>query len=130
MISNKPYRICRKFGCDNLTKETYCKEHEHIKREKELQRYREYNYTRDPVLIKFYNSKEWRTLSHYTLASNHFLCIKCSTDDRPILADVADHIIPVTVDWSLRLDPNNTQPLCHGCHNKKTADDLKKYGRG
>ena len=130
IISNRPYSICNKFGCNNLTKETYCEDHEHIAREKELKRHRKYNYTRDPILIKFYNSKDWKRLSHYTLASNNFLCVGCSTDDRPTLADVADHIIPVKVNWALRLDPNNIQPLCHDCHNKKTADDIKKYGRG
>jgi len=130
LISNKPFRICKVFECNNLTKNTYCKEHEHIAREQELKRHQRYNKQRDPKLVKFYNSKEWRTLSHYTLASNHYLCIACSTDYRPVLADVADHIVPVTVDWSLRLDPNNIQPLCHECHNKKTAEDTKKYGRG
>lgn len=127
LISTRPFRICREFGCNNLTKESYCKDHEHIQREKELERHKEYNKQRDPILVKFYNSKEWKTLSYYTLASNHFLCIGCSTDERPVLADVADHIIPVQVDWSLRLDPKNTQPLCHDCHNKKTAEDKRKY---
>ncbi|MDO6448097.1 HNH endonuclease [Oceanobacillus profundus] len=45
-------------------------------------------------------------------------------------AEEVDHIIPVKVDWSLRLDINNCQPLCHDCHNKKTAEDKRKYGRG
>src|SRR5690625_3448050 len=127
---SKPHRRCQEFGCSNLTKNLYCKEHEHTAREKQLKRHRKYNYTRDVIPIKISNSKVSRTLSHYTLASNNYLCVKCSTDDTPVLADVADHIIPITVDWSLRLDSNNIQPLCHDCHNKKTADDIKKYGRG
>lgn len=130
MISTKPFSICNVFGCNNLTKDTYCKEHEHVQQEKENKRHRRYNKQRDPIISKFYNSKAWRTLSYYTLSSNHFLCIGCSTDNSPVLADVADHIIPVTIDWSLRLDPNNMQPLCHDCHNKKTAEDVKKYRRG
>lgn len=130
MISTKPHTICREFGCNNLTKEAYCEEHEHVQKEKELKRHRLYNKQRDPVLVKFYNSKAWKTLSYFTLASNHFLCIGCSTEDIPVLADVADHKVPVTVDWSLRLTPKNIQPLCHDCHNKKTAKDVKKYGRG
>jgi|SRR5699024_4198195 len=130
LISTKPFHICKVFECNNLTKNTYCKDHEHIARECELKRQQLYNRQRDPVLKQFYNSKEWKALSHYTLASNHYLCVGCSTDDQLIPANVADHIVPVTVDWSLRLDPNNTQPLCHDCHNKKTAEDVKKYGRG
>lgn len=122
MISTKPFKICNKFGCNELTKESYCDEHKHLQTE----RHKRYNKQRDPIVKSFYNSKDWKALSSYTLASNHYLCIQCELKT----ADVADHIIPVLVDWSLRLDPNNIQPLCHSCHNKKTAEDIKKYGRG
>lgn len=123
MISTRPFKICYKFGCSNLTKDTYCKDHEHIAREKELKRHKQYNKQRDPLLEKFYNSKEWRALSEFVRASNHYLCIQCELRT----ADVTDHIIPVQVDWSKRLDIGNCQPLCHGCHNKKTAEDKLKY---
>lgn len=126
MIANKPFKICRVFGCNQLTKESYCEDHAHIQQEKELKRYKRYNSERDPVLTKFYNSKDWRTLSQFLMAKYHYLCIQCDL----VPADVVDHIIPVQVDWSLRLDINNCQPLCHACHNKKTAEDRKKYGRG
>lgn len=128
LISNKPFRICNKFGCNNLTKNKYCQEHEHIEREKELKRHKQYNKQRDPVLVKFYNSKEWRTLSEYVMASNNYLCVGCSLPGiKPVIADVVDHIVPVAVDWSKRLEINNCQPLCHDCHNKKTAEDKIKY---
>lgn len=123
LISNKPFKICRVFGCNQLTKESYCIDHDHVQQERELNRYKEYNKQRDPMLTKFYNSKEWRALREYVMAKNHFLCIQCTL----VPADVVDHIIPIEVDWSLRLDVNNCQPLCHACHNKKTADDKRKY---
>ena len=128
MISNKPFKICKEFGCDRLTKETYCNEHKHIQRERETKRHKEYNTQRDSVLVKFYNSKEWRALRDYIMGINHFLCIQCSvTGSKPVVANVVDHIVPTTVDWSLRLDHNNCQPLCHSCHNKKTSQDNIKY---
>lgn len=128
MISTKPHSVCRKAGCNNLTRETYCKEHEHVERERELKRHREYNKERDPALTRFYNSKEWRTLSKHVMATNHYLCAKCSIPGhKPVLADVVDHIIPVQADWSRGLDIGNCQPLCHACHNKKTAEDKGKY---
>lgn len=111
------------FGCNKLTKESYCENHAHLKAEKELKRYKQYNKQRDPVLTKFYNSKEWRMLRDYIMSINQYLCIQCTL----VPADVVDHIIPVTVDWSKRLDHNNCQPLCHDCHNKKTAEDNVKY---
>ncbi|MFA1819015.1 HNH endonuclease [Virgibacillus oceani] len=124
--STKPHSICNEFGCNNLTKESYCEEHQHIQIEKELKRHRYYNTNRDPAVIRFYNSKEWRALSEYVRAKNHYLCIQCDLSP----ADLTDHIIPIEVDWSKRLDVNNCQPLCHDCHNKKTAEDKKKFGRG
>lgn len=123
MISNKPFKICREFNCNNLTKETYCRDHEHIQQEKELSRHRRYNKQRDPILVKFYNSKEWRALRDYVMMTNNYLCIQCDLT----VADVVDHIVPVLVDWSKRLDITNCQPLCHGCHNAKTAEDKKMY---
>lgn len=99
----------------------------YIQQKKELNRHKEYNKQRDPILVKFYNSKEWRKLSQFILGINNYLCVGCSTPDNPRLADVADHIVPVLVDWSLRLNPDNCQPLCHNCHNVKTAEDKKKY---
>ncbi|MGJ0995757.1 HNH endonuclease [Enterococcus casseliflavus] len=42
-------------------------------------------------------------------------------------ATLADHIIPVRVDWSKRLDKDNIQPLCESCHAIKTKEDKIKY---
>ena len=41
-------------------------------------------------------------------------------------ADVVDHVIELTDDWSKRLDPDNLQSLCHVCHNSKTRHERKK----
>lgn len=128
MISNKPFKICRVFGCDNLTKETYCEAHEHVKQEVQRERHRRYDEQRDPTLVRFYNSREWRRLRQYILSINNYLCVSETHEElEPVTADVVDHITPVTVDWSLRLTASNCQPLCHACHNKKTAKDRKIY---
>src|SRR5699024_203032 len=67
----------------------------------------------DPVLIKFYQSKEWRALRDYIMAANYFLRIGwCVPGTKHVMADVVDHLVPVLVDWSLRLDPSNYQQLC------------------
>src|SRR5699024_8750273 len=83
---------------------------------------------RDPLVIRFYNSREWRSLREYVMAINHYLCVGCSIPGtKPVVANVVDHIIPTSFDWSLRLDINNCQTLCHECHNRKTAEDKIKY---
>ena len=42
------------------------------------------------------------------------------------IGDVVDHIIPIRMDWSKRLEPTNLQTLCHACHNKKTKKMRRK----
>ena len=41
--------------------------------------------------------------------------------------DEVDHIIPLSVDRSKRLDIDNLQCLCRSCHKRKTDEDLVKY---
>ena len=52
--------------------------------------------------------------------------VQCRSKDIIKIGDVVDHIIPIRVDWSKRLEPTNLQTLCHACHNKKTKEDEKK----
>lgn len=129
MISHRPHRICGEFGCGKLTRDKYCEAHEYREEEKRQERNRNYNkYNRDKELHSFYKTKEWRVTSEYVRAKNNYLCIKCEEDNRITKADVTDHIIPITVDYDKRLDIHNLQPLCHACHNIKTAEDKRLYG--
>ena len=77
---------------------------------------REYNKTRDPKYIRFYNSNEWRSLSAKRLQDDGFRCAWCGK-----IADEVDHIVEIkTPDgWERRLDYDNTRSLCHTCHNKR-----------
>ena len=49
---------------------------------------------------------------------DHGLCVQCRSNDIIKIGDVVDHIIPIRMDWSKRLEPTNLQTLCHACHNK------------
>ncbi|MFW8666002.1 HNH endonuclease [Enterococcus entomosocium] len=71
--------------------------------------------------MRFYNSKPWRTLSKQVLNENYYVCCVCGGD-----AALADHIVPIRVDWERRLDKNNIQPLCDSCHTIKTKKETKK----
>lgn len=75
---------------------------------------------------KFYLSTAWRK-TRKAVIEEQPLCCDCSTDSKPVLADVVDHTIPYEVDNSLGLDPDNLRPLCHQCHSKKTEEDKQKY---
>ena len=56
---------------------------------------------------------------------DHGLCVQCRSNDIIKIGDVVDHIIPIRMDWSKRLEPTNLQTLCHACHNKKKEDEKK-----
>lgn len=130
--SYQPFSICSYDMCKRLTRDRYCDEHKEIAEEqdraRELQRYKDYNkYSRNKKYQAFYVSREWRTLTAYIKARDNNLCQICLKDSKITKADVTDHIVPIEIDWSLRLDEKNCWRLCHSCHDKKTRDDKRKY---
>ena len=68
---------------------------------------------------KFYSSRPWRLLSEAYRTRNP-LCATCLTNGRTTAANVADHIVEISEQWSGRLDPKNLQSLCNSCHSVKT----------
>lgn len=88
---------------------------------------RRYNQTRDPKYSRFYNSADWRVLSRKRLQDDGYKCVKCGK-----IASEVDHIkaIQTPDGWELRLDYDNLQSLCLGCHNEKhDRFKKKKYKR-
>lgn len=87
---------------------------------------RRYNKTRDPKYIRFYNSSEWKILSRKRLQDDGYKCVKCGK-----IASEVDHIKPIQIPggWELRLDIDNLQSLCIGCHNEKHERFKKKQPR-
>lgn len=84
-------------------------------------------HVRDKTSTSFYHSKEWKSLAQLARQRDNNLCIMCYANKIIRKADVVDHIVPVKVDWSLRLSLDNLQCLCHAHHNSKTAEDRKMY---
>lgn len=94
--------------------------------ESRLKSNREYNKTRDPKYVRFYNSVEWRTLSAKRLQDDGYRCAWCGK-----IATEVDHIeeIKTPGGWERRLDYDNTRPLCHACHDKRHNRFKKKDRR-
>lgn len=113
-------------GCGNLTQGGYCEQHKTAKAENN--RYYD-KYHRNKKHDRFYHSTAWIKLRDYIRIRDNGLCQYCLTEKRIVVGAIADHIIPLSVDWSKRLDEENIWLLCGGCHNRKTLDDLRKYGR-
>lgn len=67
----------------------------------------------DPKFVQFRNSSAWRTLRAKKLQDAHYTCEKCGG-----IATDAHHIVPLHVNWNLRLDYNNLAALCDRCHRE------------
>lgn len=73
--------------------------------------------------IKFYNSKEWQNLRYAILREQKGTCQLCGRTKKDGVVLHVDHIIPLSKDWSKRLDKNNLQVLCKDCNLGKSNTD-------
>lgn len=112
---SKPLRVCNHAGCNTLIDfdKSYCDKH------KSKYQWRK---SYEGKYLQFYNSTVWRKQSKLFLTQNQ-LCVECQKNGIIRKADLVDHIIPLKVDWSKRLDWSNWQPLCQDCHNAKTRSE-------
>jgi 5-methylcytosine-specific restriction enzyme A len=124
-MPSKPLKPCKSFGCPNLTRERYCDKHADG-----LAKERSYydRFIRDKESKAFYNSKDWDIARKRALSRDHRLCQHCLVHKRITHADMVDHIIPIKINWNLRVSINNLQSLCNACHRTKTEADKRKYG--
>lgn len=124
----KAKRICSYPGCHEITSERYCEKHTKQSVEDKRHRDRQYDLqSRDQKAAAFYNSRSWLVTRRKSLSKYKGLCLHCFEQDTITFADVVDHIVPLEVDWSLRLVLSNLQPLCYKCHAVKTEEDKQKY---
>lgn len=109
-------RRCKHPTCRKLIDEyeSYCVDHTTTREKQYNANRREYN----KEYMSFYNSKIWRNTSKLILMENDYLCNHCGG-----IATMVDHIVPTKVNWDKRLEKENLQPLCWGCHNTKTAKE-------
>lgn len=84
-------------------------------------------YERDPVLVKFRNSRRWRKAAAAYAKKKCYICEKCNNlylnpDIKPIYKQLqVHHIIPLTHDNvddpDISLNEKNFMLLCLHCHN-------------
>lgn len=78
---------------------------------------------RDRRSIKFYSSTEWKNARDYALHRDGYACQICKRNGKINAATEVHHIVPLKMDWSKRISPDNLISLCHACHmdiEKKT----------
>jgi len=68
---------------------------------------------------KFYGTSAWQRCRKQHKINNP-LCKMCSDRGVTRLGIYIDHIIPININYDLRLDSTNLQNLCAKCHSHKT----------
>jgi 5-methylcytosine-specific restriction endonuclease McrA len=72
----------------------------------------------------FYKSPEYRKLRYEVLAEQNGTCQLCGRTRKDGCIMHLDHIVPISKDWTKRLDKDNMQILCEDCNlGKSNLDD-------
>ncbi|WBX80132.1 HNH endonuclease signature motif containing protein [Virgibacillus salarius] len=79
-------------------------------------------------LVKFYQSKEWRTLRLEALKRDNYECQECKRQGGVSLAQNVHHIKEVKQFPELALVLDNLESICIPCHNHEHKR-LEKYIR-
>lgn len=120
-------KVCSRSGCNELIDMgvRWCDKH----KDSDKERQRAYDlHIRNKEHDKFYHSPEWKMLREVVKAKFNGLCTRCLDNKLFKAGVIADHRIPLSVDWSLRLVEDNIDFLCRECHNTKSSEDKRKYG--
>lgn len=72
---------------------------------------------------RLYDSPEWRSLRYEVLKEHGGRCCLCGRTAKDGVKIHVDHIVPLSKDWSKRLDKNNLQVLCEDCNLGKSNKD-------
>lgn len=112
-------RACLHPGCGRSARGAYCEQH---------RRAREQHRRQTDPSIGFYKTHRWRKFRAWFLRRNP-LCMECLQRNRTVVATQVDHKIPRRVRPDLEYDEGNCQPLCAGCHSRKTLRE-RQGGRG
>ena len=111
-------RKCNKFGCNELTIQSYCAKHE-----KTTRRWgsKAKDKEKTPEGKRIYDARWTKFRNHYFRNPAKVFCVECKRQGALVIATDLDHITPLAVRPDLKYDEANLQPLCKSCHSRKTA---------
>ncbi len=112
----KALKPCAHIGCRVLTRDGYCPKHKPKER-----RSAEAASWHGWYLLPIFRDR----LRPDQLLREPF-CRDCARRGLRVRATDVDHITPHRGNWALFADPNNLQSLCHSCHSRKTAAEVRE----
>lgn len=118
-MSHKPLRPCRHPGCCVLVPDGYCDAHRPRtdRRSAEAQSWR-----------WMYSTDTWRLDLRPNQLLREPFCRECSRQGRRVRATDVDHVADHKGDWARFCDKANLESLCHSCHSRKTAQEMRRFG--
>lgn len=110
-------KYCGEQGCKQLIeKGSYCADH---KRRQKKVAWQSNNKS-------FYQSKAWKDMKAYCYQRDGGCCKRCSKFVHGKRSH-AHHVIPVSMNPRLKLEPDNIMTLCSSCHPIVEAEANEKY---
>ncbi|WP_371069129.1 HNH endonuclease [Sediminibacillus sp. JSM 1682029] len=110
-------RYCGEQGCKQLiAKGRYCEDHRRKKRKKVV-------YSKNK---SFYRTRDWKDLKAYCYQRDGGCCQRCG---KFVFGKRSHHhhIVPIQIDPSLKLDPDNIMTLCSKCHPIVEKETMEEY---
>lgn len=117
-MAQKPLRLCAHAGCGALTRRIYCDKH----RPKDAAR----RSSEAAVWHGWYRLPIFRDKLRPDQLMREPFCRACAARGLRVRATDVDHIVPHRGDWALFANPANLQSLCHSCHSRKTASEMRE----
>jgi hypothetical protein len=77
----------------------------------------------------FFHSREWKELRYIAIKRDGRRCLACGRGPVDGIVIHVDHIVPISKDWSKRLDIRNLQVLCEDCNIGKSNKDSTNWTR-
>lgn len=117
-MASKPLRPCRHPGCGALVTDGYCDAHRPkpiSDRSEDAKRWH-----------RFYLTDVWTKDLRPAQLLREPWCEECARMGLRVRATDVDHRRDHKGNWAIFTDQSNLRSLCHSCHSRKTAQDLRK----
>ena len=112
----KPLKPCRHPGCRSLTRDGYCPKHKPKRAPRRTSA--EYH--------SWYSLPVWTDDLRPAQLLREPFCRECARHGRRVRATDVDHIVDHKGEWSKFCDRSNLESLCHSCHSRKTAREMRE----